>query len=179
MSLNGDATNNLTFTSGAATAAIGFAMTTICFGNSSTVTFTGTGNKLTGGDENFKVSGSTGTSTVSVGDGENTILMAGTGNSGDGLGRRQPDQRRRQQRHCQDPWPGRRERRSGNALDPDDAPVPLSPMDYRGYCRERTTASAATYENVHIDGVFVTCAATITLGDGNNVIVLRGIGATW
>lgn len=173
VTLNGDATNNLTFTSGAATATIGFADDDL-FGNSSTVTFTGTGNTLTGGDENFTVSGSTGSSTVSVGDGENTILMGGTGNT-------------------VTVWGGDNLISAGgsNAVvkilgldganaaaptaDPDDAPVPVSPTDYVDIAGTNDSVSA-TYENVNIDGIFVTSAATISLGDGNNVIVLRGTG---
>ena len=128
VTLNGDATNKVTFiTSGGNEAVIGFSDDDL-FGNKSTVTFAGTGNLLLGGDENFTVSGSTGTSSVEVGDGNNSITTGGGGNfvsvwggnnninAGGGILR-------------QDPWHRRLERCGEGAIDPDDAPVPLSPTD--------------------------------------------------
>jgi hypothetical protein len=61
--------------------------------------------------------------------------------------------------------------------DPDgsDNPVPPSPTD------DVTIAGAgdlitATYENVDVMGSGVTKTATVTLGDGNNIVILRGTG---
>ena len=78
--LDGMATNSVTFASGAATVGIGFADDNH-FGYTSAVTFAGTGNLLTGGDEDYTIGGSTGSSTVRVGDGENSITMGGAGNN--------------------------------------------------------------------------------------------------
>ena len=108
MELNGDATNKVTFTAGGNEAVIGSTDDDL-FGNKSTVTFSGTGNLLVGGDENFTVSGSTGSSTVEVGDGTNIITMGGANNIRLGLGRQQQHQRRRRRLHRHDPRTGRHE----------------------------------------------------------------------
>jgi len=173
VTLNGDATNTVTLGGGSASVHIGSSDDDL-FGWSSTVTFSGTGNTLVGGDENFSVSGSTGSSTVHVGDGENTISMGGAGNTVsvwggdnwidaggggshvtilglDGTGAATPT----------DP--------DGGALG-DDGPVPLSPTDDVTIAGSGDSVTA-TYENVNVSGILAS-AATITLGNGNNSVVL-------
>ena len=86
VTLNGEATNTVTFTTAGGNEAI-IGSPAIppgddnLFGKYSTVTFVGAGNTLWGGDENFSVSGSTGSSAVHVGDGTNVIALGGTGNT--------------------------------------------------------------------------------------------------
>jgi hypothetical protein len=170
VTLNGCATNDVTFASGAATLTIGHTDDN-WFGFTSTVTFAGMGNLLNGGDENFTVSGSTGSSTVHVGDGENSITLGGAGNTvsvwgGDNfinaggggshvtiLGVDGTD--------TATPMP-----------DADDAPVPLSPTDWVTISGAGDTVSA-TYENVNIWGTMIS-GATVTLGNGNNSVILSG-----
>jgi hypothetical protein len=173
VTLNGDATNKVTFTDGGNTANIGSPPVPgddDQFGFKSTVTFAGTGNFLFGGDENFTVSGSTGGSQVHLGDGTNVVTMGGTGN-------------------IVSVWGGNNTIDAGGsgasvtifgldglnspafAPDSDDAPVPASPTD------NVTIAGAfdsvtATYENVNVHGTGVNGSTTITLGNGNNSVVL-------
>ena len=175
VTLNGQATNTVMFTAGGNTANIG--SPTVpgdddLFGNKATVTFAGTGNTLFGGDENFTVSGSTGSSTVHLGDGTNVVTMGGTGNT-------------------VSVWGGNNNINAGGSgakvtilgLDgnntatptdpdgPDDAPVPASPTDNVTIAGTGDSVTA-TYENVNISGLGVTGATTVKLGDGNNSIVL-------
>jgi hypothetical protein len=169
--LNGDATNKVTFTSGGNEAVIGFSDDDfIGFGNKSTVTFAGTGNVLIGGDENFTVSGSAGSSTVAIGDGNNVVTMGGTNNT-------------------VSVWGGNNNINAGGSgatvtilgldgddapafvADPDDAPVPSSPTDNVTIAGTGDSVTA-TYENVNVSGTGVTGPTTITLGDGNNSVVL-------
>jgi hypothetical protein len=176
VTLDGMATNSVTLGGGGATVTIGFADDNH-FGFTSTVTFAGTGNLLNGGDEDYTVSGSTGSSTVHVGDGENSItlggssntvsvwggdntIVAGTGPVGnqhvtilgvDGLNTPTPEP------------------------DADDAPVPLSPTDYVTISGVGDSV-AATYENVNIWGTAIG-GATVTLGNGNNTVVLAAAGS--
>ena len=174
VTLDGMATNTVTFGAGAASATIGF-KDDDHFGFTSTVTFAGAGNTLNGGDENFTVSGSTGSSTVHVGDGENSITMGGAGNTVsvwggdnwinaggggshvtilglDGTGAAKPT--------------------DSDAPPPDDGPVPLSPTDWVTISGAGDSVSA-TYENVNIWGTAIS-GATVTLGNGNNSVVLSG-----
>ena len=177
VTLNGNATNTVSFGGGAATVKIGSTDDDL-FGRSSTVTFSGIGNLLNGGDENYTVSGSTGSSTVHVGDGENSITMGGANNiisvwggdnsinAGgggshvtilglDGTGAATPT----------DPDPG---------VFGDDAPVPLSPTDNVMISGAGDSVSA-TYENVNIWGTMIG-GATVMLGNGSNSVVLSGPG---
>ena len=172
----GWATNDITFGGGAATVSVGHADDDH-FGYSTTVNFAGTGNLLNGGDENFTVSGSTGSSAVHVGDGENSITMGGTGNTVsvwggdntinaggggshvtilglDGTGAATPT--------------------DSDAPPPDDGPVPMSPTDWVTISGAGDSVSA-TYENVNIWGTAIS-GATVTLGNGNNTVVLAGPG---
>ena len=177
VTLNGDATNTVnTLTGGGSTVTIGSKDDDL-FGWSSSVTFSGTGNTLTGGDENFTVSGSVGSSTVHVGDGENSITLGGAGNTVsvwggdnfinaggggshvtilglDGTGAATPTD--------SDAPPG------------DDAPVPLSPTDWVTISGAGDSVSA-TYENVNIWGTTIS-GAVVMLGNGNNSVVLSGTG---
>lgn len=176
VTLNGDASNTVILTGGGATVAIGSPNDDDLFGNTSMVTFAGAGNSLTGGDENFKVSGSTGNSIVTVGDGENTIAMAGIKNQvtvwggdntinagGSGaivkiLG-----------------LDGANSATAPTAPDPEDPGVPTNPTDIVTIAGAGDSV-AATYENVDILGTGVTSTATISLGNGANMILLRGVG---
>ena len=175
VTLNGEATNTVTFTSAGGNEAI-IGSPAIppgddnLFGNNSTVTFAGTGNTLFGGDENFKVSGSTGSSAVHVGDGTNVIALGGTGNT-------------------VSVWGGNNNINGGGSgakvtilgidglngpvptPDPDDAPVPLSPTDNVTIAGTGDSVTA-TYENVDVLGTGVTGATVVTLGNGNNSVVL-------
>ena len=178
VTLDGMATNSVTLGGGAATVHIGFTDDDL-FGWSSSVTFAGTGNLLSGGDEDYTVSGSTGSSTVRVGDGENSITMAGAGNTVSVWGG--------------DNWIVAGTGSAGNqhvtilGLDgtglptptdpdgPDDAPVPLSPTDYVTISGVGDSVSA-TYENVNIWGTAIG-GATVTLGNGNNTVVLAAAGS--
>jgi hypothetical protein len=175
VTLNGDATNTVnTLTGGGSTVTIGSKDDDL-FGWSSTVTFSGTGNTLNGGDENFTVSGSIGSSTVHVGDGENSITMGGAGNT-------------------VSVWGGDNMINAGGGFShvtilgldgtgaaiptdpdgPDDAPVPLSPTDWVTISGASDSVSA-TYENVNIWGTTIS-GATVSLGNGNNSVVLSGTG---
>jgi hypothetical protein len=169
--LNGDATNKVTFTAGGNEAEIGFSDDDL-FGNKSTLTFAGTGNELFGGDENFTVKGSTGSSTVELGDGTNTVTMGGTGN-------------------LVSVWGGNNNINAGGSgatvkilgLDgqnkatpidpdgPDDPGVPVSPTDNVTISGAGDSVTA-TYENVNVLGTGVTGVTAISLGDGNNSVVL-------
>jgi hypothetical protein len=176
VTLNGDATNTVTAGPGA-TVRIG-SFDDNLFGFKSTVNFTGAGNTLegnsaipVGGDEDFTVNGAgaTGT-TVHIGDGNNVITLGGTGNT-------------------VSVWGGNNNINAGGSgasvtilgidglngpvpqPDADDAPVPLDPTD------NVTIAGAgdsvkATYENVDIAGTGVTGVTTVSLGNGNNSVVL-------
>lgn len=174
VTLDGMATNSVTFGAGAGTATIGF-KDDDHFGFTSTVNFAGAGNLLVGGDENFTVSGSTGSSTVHVGDGENSITMGGAGNTVsvwggdntinaggggshvtilglDGTGAATPT--------------------DSDAPPNDDGPVPLSPTDWVTLSGAGDSVSA-TYENVNIWGTNIS-SAIVGLGNGNNSVVLAG-----
>ena len=73
---------------------------------------------------------------------------------------------------------------AGNTDGPDDGPVPVSPTDYvtiagtDDIVRTGPLSSGAIsgYENVVVFGTGVTSAASIFLGDGNNIVVLGGTG---
>jgi hypothetical protein len=178
VTLNGDATNSVTAGPGA-TVKIG-SFDDDLFGFKSTVTFSGAGNTLggsglagVGGDENFTVNGggATGT-TVHIGDGNNVISLGGTGNT-------------------VSVWGGNNNINAGGSgasvtilgLDgtnkatptdpdgPDDAPVPLDPTDNVTIAGTGDTVKA-TYEDVNIAGTGVTGATMVSLGDGNNSVVL-------
>ena len=175
VTLNGEATNTVTFTTAGGNEAI-IGSPAIppgddnLFGNNSTVTFVGAGNTLWGGDENFSVSGSTGSSAVHVGDGTNVIALGGTGNT-------------------VSVWGGNNNINAGGSgakvtilgidglngpvpkPDSDDAPVPLSPTDNVTIAGTGDSVTA-TYENVDVLGTGVTGATVVTLGDGNNSVVL-------
>jgi hypothetical protein len=177
VTLNGDAMNTVAFGAGSATVHIGFTDDEL-FGWSSTVTFEGTGNLLNGGDENFAVTGSIGSTTVHVGDGENSITLSGSGNTvsvwgGDntivaGTG---PvgDQ------HVTILGVGGKNTPTPEPDLPSDAPVPLSPTDYVTISGVGDSV-AATYENVNIWGTTIG-GATVTLGNGNNTVVLAAAGS--
>jgi hypothetical protein len=182
VTLNGWASNNVTFTSGGGTVTVGETDDNH-FGYSTMVAFSGTGNLLTGGDENYTVSGSTGSTTVHVGDGNNLIWLGGADNTvsvwgGDntivaGGGSSSVKILGVDGTDTATPMP-----------DADDAPVPLSPTD-NVIISGSGDSVTATYENVNIWGAGVagiatpvTGTATITLGNGNNSIVLGGGTAT-
>ena len=174
VTLNGEATNTVAFTAGGNTVSIGSPAIPPgddnLFGNKSTVTFAGTGNTLFGGDENFKVSGSTGSTAVHLGDGTNVITLGGTNNT-------------------VSVWGGNNNINAGGSgakvtilgidglngpvpmPDPDDAPVPLDPTDNVTIAGVGDSVTA-TYEDVNISGTGVTGATTVKLGDGNNSVVL-------
>ena len=178
VTLNGEATNTVMFTTGGNTVNIGSPPVPgddDLFGNTATVTFAGTGNTLFGGDENFTVSGSTGNSAVHLGDGTNVITMGGTNNT-------------------VSVWGGNNNINAGGGgskvtilgldghntatpTDPDggatgdDAPAPKSPTDNVTIAGTGDSVTA-TYENVDINGTGVTGPATVSLGNGNNSIVL-------
>jgi hypothetical protein len=178
VTLNGDATNTVSFGAGSATVRIGNPPVPgddDLFTWPSTVNFSGTGNTLFGGDENFMVSGSTGFSTVHVGDGENNISMGGSHN-------------------IVSVWGGDNQIDAGGGastvtilgLDgtgaatptdpdgPDDGLVPLSPTDNVTIAGSLDSVTT-TYENVNVWGLTAS-AATIHLGNGNNSVILQGAG---
>ena len=194
--LNGDATN--TVTTGTGTAAENKAYgkghpgaatapgSTITigsfddnlFGYSSIVNIAGNGNSVTGGDENFTISGGASDNTITVGDGENAISETGTANKiavgggdnvinagGSGavvsiLGVESADTST-----------------FAAGVDPDgsDAPVPPSPTDDVMIAGTGDMVTGM-YENVNVSGYFVTSDATVMLGDGNDTVILRGTG---
>jgi hypothetical protein len=179
VTLNGDATNTVTV-GPSATVNIGF-FDDDHFGFKSTVNFSGAGNTLAGGglevgvagDEDFTVNALGATNTiVHVGDGNNSINLGGTDNT-------------------VSVWGGNNNINAGGSdssvtilgLDgnntakptdpdgPDDAPVPVSPTDNVTISGAGDSVTA-TYENVDVLGTGVTGATTVTLGDGNNSVVL-------
>jgi hypothetical protein len=172
VTLNGDATNIVSSTGGGATVHIGNPPVPgddNVFGWSSSVTFSGFGNTLFGGDENFMVMGSAGSSAVHVGDGNNLIMMGGGANTvsvwggsniiGAGGGGSTVTILGVDGLDTATPMP-----------DAEDAPVPLSPTDYVTISGADDVVSA-TYENVDIWGTMIS-DATVTLGNGNNSVVL-------
>jgi len=171
VTLNGDATNRISSPGGTASITVGSPDDNL-FGYSTTIVLGGTGNIVKGGDENFTVSGGQGT--VVLGDGSNNVSMTGTGNSvtvggsnntieAGGSGATVAIR-------------GVDSLDSPNYMpDADDGPVPPSPSDYVIIAGSGDKVSA-TYENVNVWGIAVTAAATITLGNGNNLIALGGTG---
>jgi len=171
VTLNGDATNSISSPGGTASVTVGSPDDNL-FGYSTTIGLGGTDNTVNGGDENFSVSGGQGT--VVLGDGTDNVSMTGTGNSvtvgggNDSITAGGSD--------------ATVAIRGVDSLDspsytPDagDGPVPPSPTDYVIIAGSGDKVSA-TYENVTIWGIAVTAAATITLGDGNNLMALGGTG---
>ena len=171
--LNGDASNSVLLGGAAGFVQIGSADDGL-FGYRSSVGLTGAGNVVVGGDENLSVTGGSDGNLVVLGDGNSNIILTGGANivsvgggnntisvSGglstiviQGIDGTSPP-----------------------AFVPDagDAPfVTASPTD------DITIAGAnnfvaATYENVNVLGQNV-AAATVNLGDGNNTVLLGGIG---
>ncbi len=145
------------------------------FGGSSKVTAAGSGNTISVGDANASVSGGTSNNTIKLGDGENTVSVSGTGNhisvgGGDNV----------------------INAGGGGAVvnilgidgaslaafadpDLDDPTLADHPADSVTIAGANDLVTA-TYEDVTVNGAGVTSAATVTLGDGNNSIVLGGTG---
>jgi len=175
IALNGDAANDVS--TGASTAA---APNTVAvgsgydglYGYSSTVALGGSGNAVTGGDENFTISGGIGKNTVTLGDGNSTVFLDGTGNSvsvGGGLNSVIAEGSNAAVNIAG----------AGGlslaAFVPDASdPVLLSnPTDF--VVIDGTGDSVnATYENVIISGSGVTSLATVNLGGGDNAVTLGG-----
>jgi hypothetical protein len=195
VTLNGDATNIVSFSAGGANVTIGYYDDDAWgFGYTSKVTITGGDNIINGGDENFTINGSRatgGNNTIALGDGNNTITLGSNwGENGAPAATN----------NSITVWGGVNNIVAGSGGDlvqilgvdggndaaysdngdynlgvPDDSPVPASPTD------TVTIAGAgeevdATYENLIILGSNVTDGAVINLGDGNNIIVLGGDG---
>jgi len=80
VTLNGDATNSIGFLgSGAASVSVGQAGDGF-FGYSTALALSGVTNHVFGGDEAFSISGTTSLSSISLGNGNNTVALAGNQN---------------------------------------------------------------------------------------------------
>jgi hypothetical protein len=80
VTLNGDATNSIGFSgSGDADVSVGQAGDGL-FGYSTAVSLSGVLNHVVGGDEAFSISGNTGLSSISLGNGNDTVSLAGNQN---------------------------------------------------------------------------------------------------
>jgi hypothetical protein len=170
VTLNSDATNSIS-TGGGATISIGSAFDDV-FGSSTTISLGGGGNSVTTGDANTRVSGGgSGGNTVALGDGANSVSLAGTANHiSVGGGANSID--------------------AGGSgavvhiLGADGASAPaVGGDDGLGAhpADDVTIAGAgdlvtATYEDVFVNGLAVTSAATVTLGNGDDIVTLGGTG---
>jgi hypothetical protein len=177
VSLNSDATN--TISTGESLAGVGDADITIGmpfddnFGWTTSVTAAGSGNIISVGDADATVSGGTNGNSIALGDGENSVTVSGTGNTISTGG-------------------GDNTINAGGSgatvtilgvdgeslpafvADYDD-PVPSDPNDVVTIAGTGDVVTA-TYEDVTVLGTGVTSAATVTLGGGNNTILLNGTG---
>ena len=146
------------------------------FGYSSSVALTGSGNVTIGGDEALSVTGGSDDNLVVLGDGNNSVTLTGAGNIvvvgggnntisvGGGLstiaivgidGTNPPR----------------------FVPDADDSSfVTASPTDDISIAGSQNFVTA-TYENVNVFGQAASGANTVTLGDGNNTVLLGGVGS--
>ena len=169
--LNGDAANKITSTGGGASVSVGSSDDNL-FGNSTSIYLGGTGNKVSGGDEDFLVKGGQGR--VVLGDGTNSVILGGGGNNVTVGGGNNTINAGGSTATVNIVGV---DGTNGPVYAPDifDGPVPPSPTDYVTIAGTKDKVTA-TYENVIIFGTAVTSAATISLGDGNNAIILGGTG---
>ena len=185
VTLNGDATNSVSFSGDDNTVLVG-SQDDDNFGYSTTINLSGDENVVgspggegtaAAGDENFTITGGTDGNNIYLGDGNNSVSLSGVGNfisvgggdnsinaGGSGaivqiLGS---------------------ELSNATAFPPGDDPADLayvtsSPTDSVTISGAGDQVSA-TYENVNVVGLAVTSAAIITLGNGNNNVLLGGTG---
>jgi hypothetical protein len=141
------------------------------FGGSSKIAIAGSGNTVSVGDANTSVAGGTSGNTIALGDGKNSVSLTGTKNTisvggGDNVINAGG---------------------SGAVVhilgeDGLNLPVPSGDDGLSAHPKDTVTIAGtgdlvtATYEDVTINGAGVTSAATVELGDGNNLVTLGGAG---
>ena len=171
VTLNGDATNTIVTGGAHATVNVGTLNDDDLFGYTTSIKLTGGSNSVTGGDENFTISGGGTKDTIHLGDGNNTVKVNGKNDTVSA-------------------WGGTNiiTAGGGNAnisflgtdgqdgasfvYDPDD-PIAGPPTDTVNIVGAND-AVTATYENVVINGSGVTGSAKVNLGVGNNTVTLGG-----
>ncbi len=173
--LNGDAINSVSLGDSGGSVLIGSYDDNL-FGFTSTVSLSGDGNTVAGGDEDFTVSGGVNANTVALGDGTNSVSLSGVNNTITvGGGNNTINAGGSGAVVAITGVDGVSAPTFAAGADLADAPVPPSPTDWVIIAGTGDQV-VGTYENVDVLGLGVTSNATITLGDGNNIIVLKGTG---
>ena len=173
--LNGSATNSVTLGDAGGSVLIGSYDDNL-FGFTSSVSLAGDGNTVTGGDEDFTVSGGVNANMITLGDGTNSVMVSGTGNTITvGGGNNTVDAGGSGAVVAITGVDGANAPTFALGADAADAPVPPSPTDWVTIAGTGDKVTA-TYENVVVLGLGVTSNANIDLGNGNNIVVLKGTG---